>query len=315
MLRLFECVLALDRHRNFARAAETLSISQPTLTRSIQEVERQFDAKLFDRSKRGVEPTPFGAVVLQSARRVALDIAEVKREIALLKGLNAGDLTIGTGSIVAQTFLGYALGSVLVKHPALSIQILDLDWWEIPSALHERRIDLAVGELEEALEDPDLVIESLPHRPVCFFCRTGHPLLRLKKVTINNIAEFPFIGPRLPKRTSGYLPEGGAMGQFSEGGRYFAPRIRCQNFYAMSHAVSVSDAVGIATAAKLMPMLAEGRIAIIPFHASWLRTNYAIIHLRARSLSPAAVALGKEIREAERKYNETPPKTKRKPRR
>jgi DNA-binding transcriptional LysR family regulator len=315
MIRLLECAVALDRHRNFARAAETLGISQPTLTRSIQELERQFDSTLFDRSRRGVEPTPFGAVVLQSARRVALDIAEVKREIALLKGLNAGDLAIGAGSIVAQTFLGSAVGNILAKHAALRMQILELDWWEIPSALHERRIDLAVGELEEASEDVGLVIEPLPHRPVCFFCRTGHPLQRLKKVTINNIAEFPFIGPKLPKRANRYLPEGSAMGQLAEGGRYFAPRIQCQNLYAMSHAVSVSDAVGIATAAKLVPMLGQGRIAIIPFQTSWLRTNYAIIRLRERSLSPAAAALCAEVRESERKYNETRSLTKRKLRR
>lgn len=315
MIRIFECALALERHPNFARAAETLSISQPTLTRNIQDLERQFDAKLFDRSRRGVKPTPFGAIVLESARRVALDIAEVKREIALLKGLDAGSLTIGTGPLVAQTFLGYAVGSIIAKHPALSIQIQELDWWTIASALHERRIDLAIGELDEASEDPDLVIEPLPDRPVCFFCRTDHPLGRLKKVTINNIAEFPFIGPRLPRRASEYLADRGAMGQIAEDGRYFAPRIQCQNLYAISAAVSVSNAVGVATAAKLVSMLAEGRIAIIPFQASWLRTNYAIIHLRERSLSPAAFALCAEIREAERGFNDTRPVAKGKPRR
>jgi DNA-binding transcriptional LysR family regulator len=315
MIRLLECALALERHRNFARAAEILSISQPTLTRNIQELERQFDAILFDRSRRGVEPTPFGAIVLKSARRVALDITEVKREIALLKGLNAGNLTVGAGPLVSQTFLGYAVGGIIAKHPALSIRIQELDWWTIASALHERRIDLAIGELDEGTEDPELVIEALPHRPVCFFCRTGHPLERLKKVTINNIAEFPFIGPLLPRRASEYLADRGAMGQMAEDGRSFAPRIQCQNLYAMSAAVSVSDAVGVATAAKLVAMLAEGRIAIIPFQASWLRTSYAIIHLRKRSLSPAAVALCAEITEAERSFNDTRPVAKRKPRR
>jgi DNA-binding transcriptional LysR family regulator len=315
MIRLLECALALDRHRNFARAAEQLGVSQPTLTRSIQELERQFGARLFDRSRRGLEPTPFGAIVLASGRRVALDIAEVKREIALLKGLNAGELTVGVGPLVSQTFLGAAVGSLLAKHPMLSLRILDLDWWEIPEALHQRRIDLAIGEIQEASEDPDLAIEPFPHRRVCFFSRTAHPLQRLKRVTIKDIAEFPFIGPRLPRRASDYLPNGGAMGHLAEGGQYFAPRIQCQNFYAISLAVGASDAVGLATQAKLKPMLAGGRIAIIPFHPAWLRTNYAVIHLRQRTLSPAAVAFCEETREAERQYNEGGPAKKKGPRR
>ena len=86
MLRLLECALALDEHRNFGRAAKQLGISQPTLTRSIQVLERQLDAQLFDRSgERGVEPTSFGAIVLKSARRVTLDISELKREVLPLR--------------------------------------------------------------------------------------------------------------------------------------------------------------------------------------------------------------------------------------
>ena len=303
MIRLLECALALDKHRHFGRAAQHLRISQPTLTRSIQELERQFGAKLFDRSRRGAEPTPFGAIVLGSARRVALDISEVKREIALLKGLNLGELTIGVGPIVAQTFLGNAVGNLLTKHPMLTLRILDLDWWDIRSALHERRIDIAVGELQEASEDPDLVVEPLPNRPVCFFCRKGHSLQRLKKVTVRDMGEFPLIAPKLPQRENKFLSEGRTIGQMAEVGQYFEPRIQCQNLYAISRAVAASDAVGIATKAKLLPMVAEGHIAIIPFKATWLRTNYAIMYLRQRTLAPAAVAFRLEARQAERRYN------------
>ena len=110
MIRLLECALALDKHRHFLGAAEHLRISQPTLTRSIQELERQFGAKLFDRSRRGAEPTPFGAIVLGSARRVALDISEAKREIALLKGLNLGELTIGVGTHCCADIFGQCSG-------------------------------------------------------------------------------------------------------------------------------------------------------------------------------------------------------------
>lgn len=304
MIHLLECALALDRYRSFSRAAEYLNISQPTLTRSIQELERQFDAKLFDRARSGVAPTQIGLLLIERARRVALDVAELKREVALFKGLNTGNLTIGSGPLVAQTFLGVAAGRLLANHPMLNLRILELDWWEIGATLHERKIDVAIGEMEEVNGDLDLTIEPFPHRPVCFFCRAGHPLQRLKKVSLKDISEFPFIGPKLPKRASEFLSNDGAMGQLAENGQYFSPRIQCQNLYAISQAVSVSDIIGVATRAKLEPMLEDQRIAIIPFQASWMRTNYAIVYLKHRTLSPAAVAFCAEAKKAERLYND-----------
>ena len=56
MLHLLECALALKKHRNYRRAARHLHVSQPTITRAIQELERQ--STLFDRTPRR-HPTAF----------------------------------------------------------------------------------------------------------------------------------------------------------------------------------------------------------------------------------------------------------------
>lgn len=281
-----------------------MGVSQPTLSRSIQEIERQLGVQLFDRSRRHVEPTSFGSLVLGSARRVALDIAELKREIALLKGLNVGELTIGVGPVVAQTWIGDAVGRLIAKHPELKLHILNIDWFDIPAALHERRTDFAIGEMQEATEDPDIAVEPLPHRSACFYCRTGHPLQRIKKPTLRDIGEYPLVAPKLPKRVNDFLARGRAMGHLAEGGQYFEPRIQCQNLEAILQVVESSNAVGIATTATISSLVEIRNVLIIPFHAAWLRTNYAIMRLRERSLAPAASALYAEIREAERRYNE-----------
>ena len=59
-IRLLRQVLALSKHRNFARAAEALHISQPALSRSIAGLEQSLGVQLFDRTSAGVEPTIFG---------------------------------------------------------------------------------------------------------------------------------------------------------------------------------------------------------------------------------------------------------------
>jgi DNA-binding transcriptional LysR family regulator len=306
VLRLLKCALALNEHRNFARAAEHLAISQPTLTRSIQDLERLLGVKLFDRNRRGVEPTTFGSLVLNSARRVALDIEELNREIALLKGLNVGELTIGVGAIVAQTWMPGAVAGLLAKYPKLKLRIITNDWWDLGPALHERRIDLGIGELDIVSEDPDIGIEPLPHRKVRFFCRAGHPLERAKHLTIPQIGEYPLVAPKLPKRAHEHLAGCQSMGQMSDNGKYFEPQIECQNLDACLRIVNGSDAIGIAPVSSLGPLLAKDGVVPIPFEAPWLRTNYGILRLRDRTLAPAGIAFCEEVTAAERLYHEGP---------
>ena len=143
-----------------------------------------------------------------------------------------GELAIGVGPVVAQTWLGEAVWRLLAQHPKLHPRILDLDWWNIPAALHERRVDLAISEAQDATEDPEIVVEPLPHRKGSFYCRSGHPLQKIKKLSIHEIREYPFVAPRMPKRASKFLSTGGSMGELAECGQYFHPRIQCQNMGA-----------------------------------------------------------------------------------
>ena len=64
-IRLLRQVLALSKHRNFARAAESLHISQPALSRSIAGLEQSLGVQLFERTPGGVEPTICGQAVIE----------------------------------------------------------------------------------------------------------------------------------------------------------------------------------------------------------------------------------------------------------
>ncbi len=64
-IRLIRHVLMLARHRNFARAAEQLHLSQPALSRSIARLEETLGVALFDRTRDGVIPTDYGRIVIE----------------------------------------------------------------------------------------------------------------------------------------------------------------------------------------------------------------------------------------------------------
>src|SRR5271165_4301461 len=97
-IRLLRCALALAEHRNFARAAKALRLSQPSLSRSIQGLEQQAGVQIFERNTRPVEVTDAGEIFLEYAREVMSHSADLGREMELLSGLDKGELQVGVGT-------------------------------------------------------------------------------------------------------------------------------------------------------------------------------------------------------------------------
>jgi len=100
-LRMF---MALAEELHFGRAAERLRISQPPLTKHIQQLEEQLGVMLFDRNKRSVRLTPAGAALVQEARRI-LNQAEVALQV--VRRAQQGETgTLRIGFVAAVVYIG-----------------------------------------------------------------------------------------------------------------------------------------------------------------------------------------------------------------
>ena len=112
-LRLLHQALILARHRNFARAAEALHLTQPALSRSIASLESALGERLFDRTRQGVEPTSFGRMLLARAQPLVDDANELERDFFLMRGLEIGELRVGAGAYAAELSVGQAAGRLM----------------------------------------------------------------------------------------------------------------------------------------------------------------------------------------------------------
>ena len=72
-LQQLRYIVAIDRHRNFARAAEACQISQPTLSAMLQKLEEELDVRLFDRTNKTVVPTSAGEKIVRQAERALME--------------------------------------------------------------------------------------------------------------------------------------------------------------------------------------------------------------------------------------------------
>ena len=108
-LRLLRHALTLAEHRNFPRAAVALGISQPALSRSMQNLERTVGAVLFDRRPQGVEPTDAGQLLLLRARELLSFSEEFVNEVSRTNSLHRGRIVCGAGPYPAETVVASAM--------------------------------------------------------------------------------------------------------------------------------------------------------------------------------------------------------------
>jgi DNA-binding transcriptional LysR family regulator len=287
-LRTIKYALAVAEYRGFRKAAEALLLTQPTLTRAIQNLEEILGAKLFDRAKRQVEPTPLGRIFLKRAEEILQAASDLKREMDLARGLEIGHLEIGSGVAPADLHLGTALGRLCQRYPHLNISLEVNDYAALTHLLQSGRIELLVAETSEIETTADFLVTPLNVLKCYHFCRRGHPLLdRLPHLSLQEVLEYPLVMTKLPRRaldsiaeTCGFLKHPDWLKQL--------PIIKCDYVKVAKQAVATSNAVAYILLPMIERELKAGEFVLLPVDFPELKTHYGIVQRRDRTPSPAA---------------------------
>jgi DNA-binding transcriptional LysR family regulator len=288
-IRLLRYALALAEHRNFARAARSLKITQPGLSRSIQSLERLAGVQIFDRGSRTVEVTDAGAVFLEYAHEVMSHSSDLSREMDLLKGLDKGELQIGVGTYMSMMFVDRAIARIVREHPEVRLRIANDTWISLLPLLRRRELDLAVIDVRTLVDDQEYHITPLTRRQGYLAVRPSHPLLQHKGgLTMRDVLGYPFISTsRFPPGLLRQFVSESASGENSlrPGPKSF-PSIACESLGMMKNIVQESDAVAILPLNFILADLESRTIAVLPVELPMLKGELGIVRLARRSLSP-----------------------------
>jgi DNA-binding transcriptional LysR family regulator len=272
-LRLIEHALALGETGNFARAAERLGISQPTLSRNIATLETKFGVRLFDRGTHGAEPTVFGRVVLDRGAALVRDVQSLHGEIRALSGLEAGRLDIVAGPYVAEDLVSPAVARLLGERPGLRVRVTIVRPDEVGPEVLSRRHEIGlVGGNAQPPHD-ELSIVPLRRRRMFLACRPGHPLADATP-TLAEVLKYPLV-----------TADSGLAGRRPT----LAPSIEVNSLDAAKRIARESDALLPATASILAAELASGLLVRLAFDLPVLGAQPALVRLRDRTPSPAAL--------------------------
>jgi DNA-binding transcriptional LysR family regulator len=309
-LRLLRCALALAEHRRFSQAARAIHVSQPVLSRSIQEIERHVGSRLFERTSQGVIPTVEGSFFLGHAREVVAREADLESKMGLLRGGEKGELHIGSGIYASALMVEEAVTRLVHRHPSIGLHIQNNHWVNLLPRLRKRELDIAVLELAAMGEQADLHVTRLGQHQGYFVVRSGHPLLASKEVpTLRGILKFPVVmSPWIPSAFVKSLLDG-ALGKNPDPSAVKSFRaITCESVAMMKKIAAGSDAVAVLTLNTVMAEVQNGHLAVLPLVAPWIQGNFVAVRLAHRSLSPLGetfvrllVEVSAEVLDLERK--------------
>ncbi len=288
--------LALSRYGTFHRAAKAQHLSQPAFSRSIRALEESLGVPLFDRQGAVVTPTPYGCALLTRATAILRQTEELEREIELLQGLETGHFAVAVGAYAGDLSANRAVAELIARHPDLHCKVKLSSWRRVVDLVRERAVDLGVAEISTLGTEQDLEAEPIAQHDMVFFCRRGHPLLARQTVSKADLDAFPLASIRVPPRGVGLVP---GRGELDADTGDLIPQVEVYELTTARALILVSDAFGIAAPLQIEPWLRSGELVVLPYRPSWLKLDYGFIHLRNRTLAPAARRFMAIVREIE----------------
>ena len=181
-------LIALAEEGRFARAAERVHLSQAAFSRSIQALERSLGLQLFERRPKGAVPTAAGKVVLARARQLVFDGECFKRDLALMRGGELGELSFGAGPVPAATLAPELLARLTRTCPGVVIRMRSGNLASFMDLLHAEAIDFFMADYRLMQADARLQLRPLAPIHGGVYCRTGHVLARARRpVTLEDL--------------------------------------------------------------------------------------------------------------------------------
>jgi DNA-binding transcriptional LysR family regulator len=287
-LRLFAAVVD---EGGFTRAAARLNLSQPAISKSLTELERQLHVNLLDRSGRTVRLTEAGRTLHARARELFGVELVAEQELRELRGLKRGVLRIGASTTIATYLLPSVLGRFHLRHPRVRIRTASANTRTVLRMLLESRVDLALVEgpvSDDRVEihpwrDDELVVIAPPH----------HRLVSEQPVQPAVLEQELFL-----VREPGSGTRTVSVRALARHGIHLTNTMRVGGTEAIKQAVAAGLGLAIVSRAAAADQLELGRLAILSVAGLEIRRTFTQLRMRGRASSAVSLELERLLAES-----------------
>jgi DNA-binding transcriptional LysR family regulator len=280
-----QAFVAIIRGGGFTRAAATLHLSQPAVSRRLELLERELGAPLFERMRSGVLLTEAGRAFLPHAEAL---LASLRDGVEAVRGVEQGQggaVTLALVGTLASTTLTACLRGLRESHPGVDLRLRTALSAEVSGLV--RRGDATLGLRYGPDPHPDVVSTTIHDEPMVAVCSPRHRLARRRRVEMRALAGEAWIG--FPSRPAGGEPYTLALRQhLAAAGLGDAEIVPIDSLTAQKRMVEAGFGLALLPESSVDEELRAGTLRALRVPALQARVPVALIHRRRAYLGGAA---------------------------
>ncbi|MFT4009204.1 MAG: LysR substrate-binding domain-containing protein [Nocardioidaceae bacterium] len=264
-------------------AAERLRVTQPVMTRALQEVETIVGVPLFERGRHGTTPTAYGTAFISHARTVLAELRLAADHLTELADATTGTVTVGTYLFGSNRLLPMAIERLKRKHPKVTVIVREGTPESLVNELLAGELNLVVGRLTPLDDTSRLRQRTLYQEPVRLIARVGHPAAADPPLPLAELTAYPWV---MPVAETGLRRELEAA-FLHAGSRLPANRVECMSYLTTRHLLMHSDAI-----AALPELITtdDSQLTLLPTPLPSFGTSVGITEALGRTASPTTQA-------------------------
>jgi DNA-binding transcriptional LysR family regulator len=285
-LVLLRSFLAVAETGAITEAAEQIGVTQPALSRRLQQLEEHLGVALLVRGRKGVTLTEIGRLVYSEAQGIVARYEQMRETVASHQRLEGGTVRIGGGATAVSYILPEAIAAFQTAHPQVRFQLREAGSSEIADDVITGQLELGVVTLP--VRDRELDLTPLTTDRVVLVGRRDHPLARQRRVRIQDLADQAFVA----------FEAGSALRQIidsklREAGVEMNVVMELRSIPAILRMVMTTGNLAFVSQ---LGMQDQQEVLELPVHGLRIERRLAVIARRGTRLSPAAAAFTRRLR-------------------
>lgn len=278
-LRIFRAVAI---HNSFARAAEALHLSPPTLSLQVKQLSETVGQPLFEQLGKKIYLTAAGRILAEACQDIESRLEQLSQDLAALKGVERGSLKLAILTTVKYT-VPKLLGGFCAAHPGIDVAMVVGNRENLLQRLASNQDDLYI--MGQPPEQMDVVCEDFADNPLVLVAPPNHPLVGLKRVSPRKLMNQPFIF-----REPGSGTRLTAEKFFGSQGVVLKNRLEVGSNEAIKQTVAGGLGLAVLSSTTVVAELALGELVQLDVQGFPLIRRWHVVYPRGKRLSPAALA-------------------------
>lgn len=283
-LKHWALLAALADTRTLHEAATRISVTQPSATKMLADIETAFQFALFERHSRGLRPTPLGEEVVAYARQSQASLTRFIEGLEVKRRGGHGQLVIGAIMGAAPDLVARAVAQIKRQRPLLNIRIVGETSDQISTLLERHDVELAVGRFASLLQHNLFDFTPLSNEVMQVVVRRGHALVRRRKTALATLMDSPWIMQPVTSPARQLLEEEFAQARLSSP----ANMIECASVFATLQLLQTSDAVAVLPESVVRDHVKAGLLRVLPIPIGSDLKGFGVLVRKGESLSETA---------------------------